>query len=150
MAFINNIYKKQIGKQLCTLFTWSPLPPSKEGCDTMPFCNVGCPYTCIMPIGQGQKISSLCDHCHTVIDITPTLYLLMQWGRCCHRIGIPETRCLLQSQTRSDIRFHPSLKDWEEMQVFCLTEIRWAGRQKLALHKFIKNKLKINYVKDVN
>lgn len=58
-------------------------------------------------ICHGQNLRSLRNRSHAGVDIKP---LLMQWGKCCHRVEIFETRYLLLFQIRREhmLRFHPS------------------------------------------
>lgn len=57
-----------------------------------------------MQTGQGQKLSSLRDHCHDGVDILPTPLHLVQRGRCCRRVGIPRdwTPSPISNEERTD------------------------------------------------
>lgn len=53
-------------------------------------------------MGQGQKLSTPCDHYHAGVDIVPILRFLEQRGRYCHRVGILRTRRLLLFRVKTD------------------------------------------------
>lgn len=72
----------------------------------------GNPIHIRMHMSQEQPVSSLREHCHASVDITPITLFLVQWGRCCRKVGI--TRYRAPSSTLNENSF---LDFWPEANV---------------------------------